>query len=356
MFYGVILAGGFGDRFWPKSQPNTPKQLLSITGKKTLLEETLDRIAPLIPKERILIVTNKNIGDKILSMVSILSEDNIIVEPGRKNTAPAVALAALYLRMKDKDATFAVLPADHFIPDKEKFLKVLSVAYELAQKKENLITLGIKPTRPETGYGYIEVGKKVLLLKEVETENGISTYEVHSFKEKPDLDTAKEFISKGGYFWNSGIFIWHVQAILDAFSKFMPKLYSGLMKIQDYRDSELEKFYQDVENISIDFGVMEDAKNILMLEGDFTWDDVGSWKALERIYPQDKNNNVVLGKHIGIDTQDCIIVGEEGKEKLITTIGISDLIIVDSGESILICAKERVEDVKKIVEKLVESR
>ncbi|MDI6734654.1 MAG: mannose-1-phosphate guanylyltransferase [bacterium] len=344
MLYGVILAGGFGDRFWPKSQPDTPKQLLSITGKKTLLEETLDRIAPLIPKERILIVTNKNIGDKILSMVNILNKDNILVEPGRKNTAPAIALAALYLRKKDKDASFVVLPADHFIPDKEEFLKVLSLAYELAQEKENLITFGIKPTRPETGYGYIETNQKVA------TKDGIPVYEVRSFKEKPSLDTAREFIARGGYFWNSGIFIWHVQAILDAFSKFMPQLYSGLMKIQDYQDAELEEFYQKVENISIDFGVMEKAKNILMLEGDFTWDDVGSWKALERIYPKDENNNVVLGEHIGIDTQNCIVRGDK---KLIATLGISDLIIVDSDEAILICARERAEEVKRIVEKLI---
>ncbi len=343
MLYGVILAGGFGDRFWPKSKPDTPKQLLSITGKKTLLEETLTRIAPLIPRERILIVTNKNIGDKILSGISSLTQDNIIVEPGRKNTAPAIALAALYLRKKDKDASFVVLPADHFIPDEEKFLKILSLGYELAQKKENLITFGIKPTRPETGYGYIEVDKKV------EIKNGISIYKVHSFKEKPNLDTARGFIAQGGYFWNSGIFIWHVQAILNAFSKFMPGLYSGLIKIQNCREAELEEFYQEVENISIDFGVMEKAKNILMLEGDFIWDDVGSWKALERIYPKDENNNVVLGEHVGIDTQNCIIRGDK---KMIATLGISDLIIVDSGEAILICAKERAEEVKKIVEKL----
>ncbi|MFH1563374.1 MAG: mannose-1-phosphate guanylyltransferase [Nitrospirota bacterium] len=345
MFYSVILAGGYGDRFWPKSKPDTPKQLLSITGKKTLLEETLDRIAPLILQERILIVTNKNIGDKILSAIPSLTTDNIIVEPGRKNTAPAVALAALYLKRKDKDAVMAVLPADHFIPDEERFLEILSLGYELAQKKENLITFGIKPTRPETGYGYIEADRKVA------TKSGIPIYEVRSFKEKPDLGTAKEFISKGGYFWNSGIFIWHVEAILDAFSKFMPELYSELMKIQDYRNSELEKFYQDVENISIDFGVMERAKNILMLEGDFAWDDVGSWKAIERIYPKDENGNVVLGEHVGIDTQNCIVMG---KERLVATIGVSDLIIVDSGEAILICAKERAEEVKKIVEKLKE--
>ncbi len=333
MLYGIILAGGFGERFWPKSQPDIPKQLLSITGKKTLLEETLDRIAPLIPKERILIVTNKNIGTKILSVVPTLGPENIIIEPMRKNTAPAIGLAALYLKNKDKDAVMAVLPADHFIPDKERFLEILSIAYEIAKEKENLITFGITPTRPEIGYGYIEVGKKVA------TKNGISIYEVNSFREKPNLNTAKEFLSKGGYLWNSGMFIWHVEAILDAFSKFMP----------EYLE-QIEEFYQQVENISIDFGIMEKAKNILMIEGDFTWDDVGSWRALERIYPEDENNNIVLGKHIGIDTQNCIVVGEE---KLVATIGISNLIVVNTNEATFICPKERAEEVKKIVERLV---
>lgn len=346
MLYGVILAGGYGERFWPKSKPNTPKQLLSITSKKTLLEETLDRITPLIPKERIIIVTSKNIGDKILATIPRLTSDNIITESCRKNTAAAIALAALYLKNKDKDAVMAVLPADHFIPDKEIFLKILSVAYEHAQKKEHLITFGIRPTRPETGYGYIEVGKKVT------TKNGISVYQVTAFKEKPDQNTAKEFLSRGNYLWNSGMFIWHMEIILDAFSKFMPELYSGLMKIQN-KELSLEEFFQDVENISIDFGIMEKAKNILMIEGNFIWDDVGSWNALERIYPKDENKNVVLGEHIGIDTQNCIMMGEG---KLIATIGISDLIVVDTDEAILICSKERAEEVKKIVEKLPQEK
>lgn len=340
MLYGVILAGGFGERFWPKSKPDTPKQLLSITSQKTLLEETLDRIAPLIPKERILIVTNKDIGTKILCAVSILTTDNIIVEPCRKNTAPAIALASLYLKNKDEDAVMVVLPSDHFIPDKEKFLKTLSTAYELAKEREHLITFGIKPTRPETEYGYIEVGKKVG-----------NSYEVNAFREKPDIETAKKFLSKGGYLWNSGMFIWHVETILDAFSKFMPELYSGLMKINN--ELSLEEFFQDVQNISIDFGIMEKAKNILMIEGDFTWDDVGSWKALERIYPKNENGNVVVGEHIGINTQNCIIVGEK---KLIATIGISDLIVVDTQEATFVCPKERAEEVKKIVEKLNNNR
>lgn len=342
MLYGVILAGGYGERFWPKSKPDRPKQLLSISGKKTLLEETLDRITPLISKERIIIVTSKNIGDKILATIPTLTIDNIITESCRKNTAPAIALASLYLKNKDKDAVMAVLPADHFIPDKEMFLKTLSVAYEYAQKKESLITFGIKPTRPETGYGYIEVGKKVT------TKNGFSIYQVTAFREKPNQDTAKEFLSRGNYLWNSGMFIWHIETILDAFSKFMPELYSGLMKIQNNK-LKLEEFFQDVENISIDFGIMEKAKNILMIEGNFIWDDVGSWNALERIYPKDENKNVVLGEHIGIDTQNCIVMGEG---KLIATIGISDLIVVETDEATLICSKERTEEVKKIVEKL----
>lgn len=346
MLYGVILAGGFGERFWPKSKPDTPKQLLSITGKKTLLEETLDRILPLIPEERILIVTNKDIGAKILSAVPRLTTDNIIVEPMRKNTAPAVALATLYLKHKDKDAVMAVLPADHFIPDKEKFLKILSIAYELAQKRENLITFGIKPTRPETQYGYIEVGKKV------ETKNGISIYEVSAFKEKPTIDKAKDFLSQGGYLWNSGMFVWHIEAILDAFSKLMPGLYSELMKMQN-ETLKLEEFFLGVENIPIDIGIMEKAENILMIEGNFTWDDVGSWKALERIYPKDKNENVVLGEHIGINTQNCIIVGEE---KLVATIGISNLIVVATQEATFVCPKERAEGVRKIVEELKDRR
>ncbi|MEW6607614.1 MAG: mannose-1-phosphate guanylyltransferase [bacterium] len=341
MLYGIILAGGYGERFWPKSQPDTPKQLLSITSKKTLLEETLDRIRELIPQERILIVTNRTIGDKILSAIPTLTMNNIIAEPMRKNTAPAIALATLYLKNKDKEAVMAVLPADHFIPDKERFLKILSIAYEVAKEKEDLVTFGIKPTRPETGYGYIEMGKKVA------TQNGISTYEVISFREKPDLNTAKEFLAKGSYLWNSGMFIWHIQTILDAFSNLMPDLYSKLMKVEN--DLKIEEFYQRVENISIDFGIMEKAKNILMIEGDFTWDDVGCWRALERIYSQDENKNVILGNHLGIDTQNCIVMADE---KLIATIGISDLIVVSTKEATFICPKQRAEEVKKIVEKL----
>lgn len=342
------MAGGKGTRFWPLSREKRPKHLLSITGEKSIIKYTVERIAPLVPEDNIMIVTGESHSDEIKKELRNLPEENIIVEPMGRNTAPCIGLAALSIRKKNPDAVMVVLPSDHLIGDEKNFISVLSDAADMAKRGDYLVTVGIQPTKPETGYGYIERGNAF------DTIGNSAIYDVQSFREKPDLKTAEIFFKNGGFYWNSGMFIWKVSTLLESIEKFLPDLYDSLLKMEDYlgtdRESEVvAQVYGNIEPISIDYGIMEKADNVLMIPGDFGWSDVGSWDVLWEVLDKDESGNVVKGNVLFIDTADSLVFGSD---KLITLVGVKDLIVVETGDALLVCDKNASQDVKKLVEKL----
>ncbi|MDI3534982.1 MAG: mannose-phosphate guanylyltransferase [Thermosediminibacterales bacterium] len=348
MLTAVIMAGGKGERFWPKSRTKLPKQLLKLFGNETMIQQTVNRLTRILDYEDIYIVTNKDYAEAIAQQLPLLPEENIIVEPMGKNTAPCIGLAALHIERKDPEAVMIVLPSDHLIKEEEKFLKTIKAAAHIAKEGENLVTLGINPTRPETGYGYIQAGKKI---KEIE---GNQVFKVQRFVEKPNLQTAKKYINSGDYLWNSGMFIWKVSTILQEIKKHMPELYSGLVNLKralgtEEEDEVLEVEYSKFNSISIDYGIMEKADSIFVIPGDFGWDDVGSWTSLERIYEKDKNGNIMKGNIVSLDTEKCII---EANGKLIATLGVKNLIVVDTEDATLICSKDKAQEIKRLLQEV----
>ncbi|RIH99792.1 mannose-1-phosphate guanylyltransferase [candidate division NPL-UPA2 bacterium Unc8] len=348
----VIMAGGKGERFWPRSRGLYPKQLLPITGRRTMIQETAKRMNPLISSDDIFVVAGEELAGGIGEQLPELRRGNLILEPFGKNTAAAIGLAAIVIEKINKKAIMVVLAADHLIGEKRKFLRTISMATKAA-KEGKLVTLGIQPTRPETGYGYIESGKK-LQISGVRKEAEI--YAVKRFVEKPDEAGAKKYLQSGKYFWNSGMFIWKVESILGAIEEHMPELHRGLKKISaargvSHKKEVIKKVYKKLENISIDYGIVEKSKNIAVVKADFHWDDVGSWLSMERIHKKNKDGNIIQGKFVGIDTSQCILIG---KEQLIATVGVSGLIVVTTPQAVLICSRDRAQDVKKIVGKLAD--
>ncbi len=346
--YALIMAGGVGARFWPKSRLKTPKHLLSIVNEKTMLENTVLRLDHIIPRENCYIITNKEQKANVLKNITDFREENIIAEPFGKNTAAAIGYGAVKLIMKDPDALMVVLPADHFIKNVPMFTAVINSAAEYCRKDpEALITIGIEPTHPETGYGYIQVGGEV--------ETGV--YSVKSFAEKPNIDTAMRFLESGDFYWNSGMFVWKAETILKNIKKFLPDLYDHLTELRSAlkageADAEIERIYGEMRSISIDYGVMESADNVKVLLGNFGWSDVGSWFEIYRLKEKDEKSNVVdCEKFIAIDTEGCLI-STENDAKLITCIGLRDLAVIDTNDSLLITPLSRSQDVKELVEQI----
>jgi len=340
--FGVVLAGGWGKRLWPRSRRNFPKYLLpdfTIDGE-SLLKKTVNRLLKLTRPEDVFIVTWKGIEDAIRDEFPFLPSRNVICEPFPKNTAPAIGFTAIRLSRLSPSNPMVVLPADHYIPDENLFHNTLKKAIDMALKGDYLLTIGIRPTRPETGYGYIKAGRKI--------EDGI--YHVEQFIEKPSLEKAKRLIKRGEYLWNSGMFIWRVDVILSAIKKHMPSLYSGLLKLKETKEFEvIEEVYEGFKDESIDYGVLEKADNIIVVEGNFKWDDLGSWLSFERVWDKDEKGNIVKAKFLGLDTKNSIIFSND---HLIATLDVSNIIIVSTGEITLVANKERAQDVKKIVEKI----
>lgn len=342
----LIMAGGRGERFWPKSRKNLPKQFLSLTDDgKTMIQLTVERISPMVELEDIYISTNKDYKHLVLEQLPEIPEENILCEPVGRNTAPCIGLGAMHIAKKYDDAVMMVLPSDHLIKYNKMFLGVLRDGCELAEKGENLVTIGITPDYPETGYGYIKFNPD---------DSDGHAYAVERFVEKPSLEVAKEYLETEEYLWNSGMFIWKVSTILADIRKFLPDTYEGLKKIQDAigteeQDVVLEKVFPEFESVSIDYGIMEKAENIYILSGTFGWNDVGSWLAVGRIRKSNENGNVVDGNIITINSRNNII---QGGRKLIATVGIEDLIIVDTEDATLICEKNSAADIKKVLENL----
>lgn len=352
--YAVIMAGGKGTRFWPKSREKMPKHLLDIVSARTIIQETVERIAPLIPEENILIVTGQSHADELMRQVSRIPRENIIIEPLGRNTAPCIGLAALHIKRRSPHAVMVVLPADHLITDASRFRRLLSTACEMAKSGAHLITIGIKPSGPETGYGYIERGSPHAKVK------GSEVFAVKSIREKPPLKQAKEFLKKGGFYWNSGMFVWKIDTILEAIKRWLPQVYDGLLQIEsaigtDEEKEALMRVYKTIPSISIDYGVMEKADNILLIEGDFGWSDMGSWDALWEVSDKDENGNAANCRDlfVGVDASNSLI---HSSRKLVALLGVEDLIVVDTEDSLLICKRGNSQDVKKVVEILEDKK
>jgi mannose-1-phosphate guanylyltransferase len=348
--YAVIMAGGRGTRFWPRSRETKPKHLLDIVSNRTIVQETVDRIKPLIPPRNILIVTGEKHARELIRQLPEIPEQNIIIEPVGKNTAACIGLAALHIQKRVPDDIMVVLPSDHAIGNSSEYLKVISAAAKVADQESGLVTIGIKPASPQTGFGYIEQGQSM------RNVNGKEVFRVKSNREKPDLQKARKFVQSGKFYWNSGMFIWKASIILKEIERCLPDLYTGLIKIKEVLGTSKEattvpRVYKGLASISIDYGVMEKADNAFMLPGDFGWSDVGSWDALWEISAKDNQGNALTGGGSAIftDTEGSLVYSPK---KLVALVGVKDLIIVETKDALLICKKGRSQDVKKVVDTL----
>lgn len=344
----LIMAGGKGERFWPKSRQNLPKQFLSLTNDgKTMIQLTVERILPLVELEDIYIATNANYKHLVMEQLPGLPEQNILCEPIGRNTAPCIGLGAVHIHHKYEDAIMMVLPSDHLIKFNDIFAETLSNACDVAEVGNNLVTIGITPNYPETGYGYIKADKSAVLKK---------SYSVDCFVEKPNYEVAKSYVESGDYYWNSGMFIWKISSILSNMQTFMTDTYEGLLKIQSAigtpeEDTVLKEIFPNFVSDSIDYGIMEKASDIYLIPGNFGWDDVGSWLAVERVRGTDDHGNTLSGNVVTVDTEHCTI---EGHKRLITTVGLKDLIIVDTEDALLVADKMVAGDIKKLLAQLRE--
>ncbi len=342
----VIMAGGRGERFWPKSRNKFPKQFLSLTSDgETMIQKTVARLGSLVQPEDIYIVTNKDYAQIVSEQLPQISNSNILLEPVARNTAPCIGLAAAVIKKRYKEAIMLVLPSDHLIKSNQMFIDTLKTAITVAEKGNNLVTIGITPAYPETGYGYIYFGSD---------EGTPGVYNVRRFVEKPNIELAKEYVNSGEYLWNSGMFVWKASSIEVNIKKHLPDMVAGLDKIYESVDTDrfdetVETEFSGFKSESIDFGVMEKATNVYTIPGSFGWDDVGNWLALERVNKTNEYGNMIRGDVISIDTHNTIVYGNQ---KLIATVGIEDLVVVDTDDAILICAKDSTQNVKKVIENL----
>lgn len=347
MLYAVILGGGRGERFWPKSRRSFPKQFLRIFSSKSLIELTYERVKSFSPLGQQRYVIPADLVRPLKRTMPFLTKTNLIVEPEGKNTAIAIGLAALYLVRQDPRAVMVVLPADHLITNRQRFRRCVAFAHTVAAQGY-LVTFGIPPDRPDTGYGYIRTGE------ELQKKNGLVAYRSQGFTEKPSPELAQRYLDQGTYCWNSGMFVWTARAILEAIARHMPDLHRRLHRFAPtirtgQEQTALRRLYRSVSPVSIDYGVMEHARNTAVVRADFDWDDVGSWLALERHSKKNLDNNIIFGKYVGIDTKDSIVWVEDG---MVATLGISDMLVVKTGDVVLVSTKERAQDVKRLVERL----
>lgn len=347
MYYALIMAGGSGTRLWPLSRNGRPKQTLTLVGNRSMFQSAVDRLDPLFKFENIFVVTRKDQSAILSTQVPELPAANFINEPVGRGTAPAIGLAAIHFHKMDPEAVMVVLTADHFIKKTDVFQQVLQDAYNLANKGY-LVTLGIKPTSPSTGFGYIHHGTTL------PSSSSHPVFNIHRFVEKPDSTTAQNMLASGDFSWNSGMFIWRVDRILDEIQKQMPELYAQLLKIEnaigkpEYHDV-LNEIWPSVPKQTIDYGVMEHAANVVVIPVDFGWTDVGSWASMNDLYQPDEKGNIIKGPFAGIDASNITVIGDK---RLVAAIGIKDLVVVETEDTVLICAKDREQEVREIVEQL----
>ncbi len=341
--YAVIMAGGVGSRFWPRSKKRLPKQLIKIFGDMTMIQATVDRLSGIVEKDNIFIITNELQRPEVIKQLHNVPEENIIEEPFGRNTAACIGLASIIIKAKDPDAVTVVLPADHIIKEKDKFLETIQDAAKFAYESKGLVTIGINPTRPETGYGYIQINDE---------EVSKNVFKVYTFAEKPNYATALRFIESGDFLWNSGMFIWRVDAILDEIKNFMPDLHEGLIKIQEniskpnFRD-ELINVYGQLKKTSIDYGIMEKSSKVFLTKGMFTWSDVGSWEEVYQLSEKNNNGNAITGKVFTDMVADSYIYSPD---KMTAVIGLDNIIVINHEDTVLVCRRDKAQNVKEIVD------
>ena len=343
--YAIIMAGGIGARFWPRSKKKSPKQLLNIVGEKTMIQETFLRLNGLVPRENILIVTNEIQKQGIIEQLSEVPLENIIVEPFGRNTAACIGLASVIIKKRSQNAVTFVMPADHIIQDNNKFIETLNTAAKFSYENQALVTIGIQPTKPETGYGYIQID---------EDSAKDNVYKVLTFAEKPNYSTAVSFIKSGDFFWNSGMFIWKIDTILDEINQYMPDLHDGLLQISSNLDdpdfqSILSQVYGQLKSISIDYGIMEKSDKVYLVKGFFSWSDVGSWEAVYDLSEKDHDGNVKVGTVYTDMALDSYIYSPE---KFTAVIGLDNIIVINTKNALLICKRDKAQDVKNVIDYL----
>lgn len=352
MLHAVVMAGGSGTRFWPKSRRDRPKQLLRLFGDSSMLEQTVERIAPLIPMERILIVTGADQAEATRAQLPELPAANLVAEPCPRDTAACVGLAAAIVEKRDAEGTMVVLPADHVIRPGSLFRMTIQAAVELVDEDPTLfVTLGVKPTRAETGYGYIERGEVL------EPRDGIPLHRVVQFREKPDRATAEAFVASGNFVWNAGVFVWKARAIREALETHRPALAAALGRVARSLGTPSESRciadeYPRMERIPIDKAVMERASNVKVLEVGYEWSDVGDWRSLAELMETDTDGNAVQGRVVPLDSHDCVVIGEA--DRLIATLGVDGLVVVQSGDATLVARRDQLDRLKTLVQSLEE--
>lgn len=343
--YCLIMAGGAGTRFWPRSRVKKPKQYLSLFGNQSLIQETVSRFANFIPEESIYIVSAKSQKEVLEEQTANLPKENLIYEPVGKNTLPAIGLAALFIAKKDPEGILIVSPSDHLIQNDELFMQTIGSATMIADKKDGIVTIGITPKFPATGYGYVKTADEITI------GQSIKSYSVNKFVEKPNLKVATEYLESGGFFWNSGIFVFKVSVFLESVSKYSPRLYADLLRINEFIDTDdyeeaLNRIYNEVESISIDYGILEKAENVFLVQGDFVWNDLGSWEEVYKYGKKDENQNSQKGEVVFIDTKNSYVYAPDS---LVAVVGLDDVIVVQEGDTILVCKRDHAEEIKQVV-------
>ena len=353
--YAVIMAGGVGTRFWPKGTTKLPKQFLKIVNdQNSMIQETFKRLDGLVHATKIFVVTNVMYKNDIKKQLPQIPEENIICEPFGRNTAPCIGLACLFLKQFDEKANVIVLPSDHIIGNVTEFQKVLKTGLNFVNENGGIVTLGINPAKPETGYGYIQYDLEKMVPVTIDDDVHEKVFKVKTFAEKPNLDLAKAFIESGDFLWNSGMFIFRVDTMMNEIQNSLPDVHESLVKLEgslldkDF-DKKLEFEYSKMKGISIDYGVMEKSHEVYTIKSDFGWSDVGSWDEIYNIKEKDVNGNVKVGKTVTIDTKNCLIINDQ---KIAALVGVEDLLVVDTDDGLLICKRGESQKVKDVVDYL----
>ncbi len=357
----VVMAGGVGERFWPLSRRNRPKQLLRLGSRsRSLLGQAVERIRPVVPPDDIYIVTGEHLVEPIRKASAGVPEKNVIAEPCKRNTAGCLAYSAAHILAqydaKPEDIAMVVLTADHAIGDEETFCNTIRTALMAARSEEALVTLGIEPTRPETGYGYIEVNQARRPLPEY--THGAHVYRVEAFHEKPPQEKANAFVDSGHYFWNAGMFVWTLSTFLRELDEAAPRIAETVRAmipaIRAEDREQVARIFETLEDISIDYALMERARHVLVVHADFPWDDVGAWSALDRTYPHDPDGNVAVGNPVLIDCSNSIVYSEPGEALAVSVIGMEDVVVIAADDAVLVMPKSRAQEVRRVVARLKE--
>lgn len=356
MLHAVIMAGGSGTRFWPESRDQQPKQLLRFVGDRSMIQATVDRLKGLVPPQHVLIATNVKLAEPIARQLPELSGDAILGEPCKRDTAPCIGLAAIRVSQDDPEATMVVMPSDHVIRPEQDFQAAIRFAAALVDTSpERIVTFGIRPTYPAEIFGYIERGER--LAAPPAGFESLAAYQVRQFREKPKADVARGYVDSGSFYWNSGIFVWKAATIMRALATHQPEMYEHLQRIAQAfgtpnYESVLQTEFAAIRGVSIDYAVMEHARDVLVIEAAFAWDDVGSWQALARLHGADENGNTILGKHLGVNTSGTIVRGPG--DHLIVTLGLRDCVIVHTHDATLVANKHDEESIRRVVKLLEE--